>query len=125
MTGDEIGKPNVGLARLPVDEVVLDPDEIAVDRQAVAPELIDQRRHAVCAHIGPAIRSDDASGKQVDGIVESISATVAESPFANNGSRQFRQVMISVTLDQQQLPIGLRVSVQFSLCVSGRSSTGK
>jgi HlyD family secretion protein len=79
----------------------------------------------LCLRQPARITADAVPGKQVDGIVESISATVAESPFANNGSRQFRQVMISVTLDQQQLPIGLRVSVQFSPCVSGRSGTGK
>jgi hypothetical protein len=56
----------------------------------------------------------------MDGVVENISAAVAENPFAGNTSRQFRQVMISISGDQKQAPIGLRVSVQLSPCVSGQ-----
>jgi hypothetical protein len=59
---------------------------------------------------------------QMDGIVENISAAVVENPLANNPARQFRQVMISVSGDQQQTPIGLRVSVRFSPCPSGQGS---
>jgi hypothetical protein len=53
----------------------------------------------------------------MDGIVESIGAAVVENPFAKDSSRQFRQVMLSMSGDQQQTPIGLRVSVQFTVCL--------
>jgi hypothetical protein len=62
---------------------------------------------------------------QMDGIVENVSAVVVENPFANNASRQFRQVLVAVSGDQRQTPIGLRVSVQFSPCVSGQSGPPK
>jgi len=79
----------------------------------------------VCLQQPARITADGVSGKQMDGVVENISAAVVENPFVNNASRQFRQVMISVSGDQQQTPIGLRVSVQFSPCASGQSGTGK
>jgi hypothetical protein len=62
---------------------------------------------------------------QMEATVESIGAAVVENPFAKDSSRQFRQVMLSVSGDQQQTPIGLRVSVQFLPCVSGQSGPGK
>jgi multidrug resistance efflux pump len=79
----------------------------------------------VCLRQPAQIMTDAVPGMQMDGIVENVSATVVENPFANNASRQFRQVLISVSEDQQQTPIGLRVSVQFSPCVSDRSGTGR
>jgi hypothetical protein len=48
-----------------------------------------------------------------------IGAAIVENPFANNAQRQFRQVMVSVSGDQRQTPIRLRVAVGFSPCVAG------
>ena len=58
---------------------------------------------------------------KVEGTVESVGVAVGES--SNNPSRQFRQVMLSIHEDQPQMPIGLRVSVQFSPCRSGQGGT--
>jgi hypothetical protein len=44
---------------------------------------------------------------------------IVENPFANNAQRQFRQVMVSVSGDQRQTPIRLRVAVGFSPCAAG------
>ena len=71
------------------------------------------------------ITADAVPGMTMDGVVENINAVVVENPLANNVSRQVRQVMISVSGGQQQTPIGLRVSVRFSPCVSGQSGPGK
>jgi multidrug resistance efflux pump len=79
----------------------------------------------VCLHRPARITADSVPGMQMDGVVENIGATIVDNPFANNASRQFRQVMISMTGDQQQVPIGLRVSVQFSPCASGQRGTAK
>jgi multidrug resistance efflux pump len=79
----------------------------------------------VCLRQPARITADAVPGMTMDGVVENISATVVENPFANNASWQSRQVMISVSGDQQQTPIGLRVSVQFSPCVTGRGRTAK
>jgi hypothetical protein len=38
---------------------------------------------------------------------------------------QFQEVMLSVSGDQQQTPIGLRVTVQFSPCVAGQTGPAK
>jgi multidrug resistance efflux pump len=71
----------------------------------------------VCLRQPARITADAVPGMQMDGVVENISAAVVENPLAHDASRQFRQVMLSVSGDQQQTPIGLRVSVQFSPCV--------
>ncbi len=60
----------------------------------------------------------------MEGTVKNIGVAVVENPFAKDSSRQFRQVMLSVSGDQQQTPIGLRVSVQFLPCVAGQSGPG-
>jgi multidrug resistance efflux pump len=73
----------------------------------------------ICPRQPARITSDAVPGMQMDGIVESISVTVVEDPFTTNAQRQFRQVMISVPGDHGQTPIGLRVAVGFSPCVSG------
>jgi multidrug resistance efflux pump len=78
----------------------------------------------VCLRQPARITTDAVPGMRMDGIVENISATVVENPFANSASRQFRQVLVSVSGDRQP-PIGLWASVQFSPCVSGQSGTGK
>jgi multidrug resistance efflux pump len=79
----------------------------------------------VCLRQPARVTTDTVPGMQMDGIVENVSAAVVENPFANNASRQFRQVLVSVSGDQQQTPIGLRVSVQFPPCVSGQSGPPK
>jgi HlyD family secretion protein len=79
----------------------------------------------VCLHQLARITADSVPGLQMDGVVETIGATVVDNPFANNASRQFRQIMIAVSGDHQQTPIGLRVSVQFSPCTAGQSGTAK
>jgi HlyD family secretion protein len=58
---------------------------------------------------------------KAEGSVESVGVAVGESP--NNPTRQFRQVMLSIPEDQPQMPIGLRVSVQFSPCPAGQRGT--
>jgi hypothetical protein len=73
----------------------------------------------ICPRQPARITSDAAPGMQMVGIVESISVAVVEDPFATNAQRQFRQVMISVSGDHGQTPIGLRVAVGFSPCASG------
>jgi multidrug resistance efflux pump len=55
-----------------------------------------------------------------EGVVESIGVAVGDNPLAANASRQFRQVMLSLPDAPQQLPIGLKVAVQFSPCPSGQ-----
>jgi multidrug resistance efflux pump len=75
----------------------------------------------VCLHQSARITADSVPGFQMDGVVETIGATVVD----NRSARQFRQVMISVSGDHQQTPIGLRVSVQFSPCLPGQRGTAK
>jgi multidrug resistance efflux pump len=79
----------------------------------------------VCLHQSARITADSVPGFQMDGVVETIGATVVDNRSANNASRQFRQVMISVSGDHQQTPIGLRVSVQFSPCLPAQRGTAK
>ena len=71
------------------------------------------------------ISAESVPGTQVDGMVENIGTAVGENPFAGNASRQFRQVMLSVPDNQPQMPIGLRVSVQFLPCPPGQKGTAK
>ena len=66
------------------------------------------------------ITADGVAGLQGDGVVENVGIAVGENPFANNASRQFRQLMLSVPANQPQMPIGLRVSVQFAPCPAGQ-----
>jgi multidrug efflux pump subunit AcrA (membrane-fusion protein) len=79
----------------------------------------------ICVHQRAHVTADAVPGIQMDGIVENIGVTVVQDPFARDSSRQFREVMLSVSGDQQQTPIGLRVSVQFSPCVAGRGGSSK
>jgi multidrug efflux pump subunit AcrA (membrane-fusion protein) len=78
-----------------------------------------------CLHQRARVTADAVPGIQMDGTVGNIGAPVVETPFARDSSRQFREVMLSISGDQQQTPIGLRVSVQFSPCVAGQSGTAK
>jgi multidrug resistance efflux pump len=99
--------------------------------------MVDDSKRLVRAFIGereisevcpaePAhISADGVPEIQFDGTVESVAATVGESPYASSPPQQFRQVMLSVPEKQQQLPIGLRVSVQFKACTVGPKPTAK
>jgi multidrug resistance efflux pump len=71
------------------------------------------------------IAAEGIAGGKTDGIVENLGVVVVESPFAPSALRQFRQVILSIPNRQQELPIGLRVSVQFSPCVSGQGNPGR
>jgi hypothetical protein len=79
----------------------------------------------MCVHQRAHVTADAVPGIQMDGIVENIGVTVVQDPFARDSSRQFREVILSVSGDQQQTPIGLRVSVQFSPCVAGQGASSK
>jgi HlyD family secretion protein len=99
---------------------------MADDRTRRVRSFVDEGEISkVCLRQPTRITADAVPGIQMDGAVENISASVVENPLAHDASRQFRQVMITVPGDQQQVPIGLRVSVQFSPCVAGQSGTGK
>jgi multidrug resistance efflux pump len=88
--------------------------------------FVDEREISkLCLRQRARITADGIPGMQTDGVVENVGIAVGENPFANNASRQFRQVMLSVPDDQQRMPIGLRVSVQFSPCPPGQKGTGK
>jgi multidrug resistance efflux pump len=83
-----------------------------VDEREISKLCLRQRAH---------ITADGIPGLQTDGAVENIGLAVGENPLANNAARQFRQVMLSVPDNQQQMPIGLRVAVQFSPCPQGQT----
>jgi len=88
--------------------------------------FVDEREISkLCLRQRARIAADGVPGMQMDGIVETVGVAVGENPFANNASRQFRPVMLSVPDNQQQMPIGLRVSVQFSPCPAAPKGTGK
>ncbi len=79
----------------------------------------------VCPGERAHIFADGVPEMQFDGFVESVAATVGESPYAGNAPQQFRQVMLSVPQMQQPIPIGLKVSVQFSTCPAERKPAVK
>jgi multidrug resistance efflux pump len=82
---------------------------------------VDERDTSkLCLHQRARIAADGLPGIQSDAMVESIGLTVGENPLANNSSRQFRQVMLSVPDNQQQIAIGLRVLAQFLPCPAGQ-----
>jgi HlyD family secretion protein len=88
--------------------------------------FVDEREISkLCVRQRARITADGIPGVQLDGVVENVGVAVGENPFANNAARQFRQVMLSVPDNQQQLPIGLRVAVQFSPCPQGQRGTAK
>jgi multidrug resistance efflux pump len=68
------------------------------------------------------VTADGVPGMQSEGVVESIGVAVGDNPLAANASRQFRQVMLSAPDAPQQLPIGLKVAVQFSPCPPGQGA---
>ncbi len=88
--------------------------------------FVDEREISkLCARQRTRITADGIPAMQVDGLVENIGVAVGENPFANNVSRQFRQVLLSVPDNQPLMPIGLRVSVQFSPCPATQKGAGK
>jgi multidrug resistance efflux pump len=82
--------------------------------------FVDEREIAkVCPGERARISADGIPGMQFDGAVQSVGAVVVDNPLVNNGSRQFRQVMLAVA-ENQQPAIGLRVTVQFAACAAGQ-----
>jgi HlyD family secretion protein len=71
------------------------------------------------------VTADGVPGTASEGVVESIGVAVGDNPMAGNASRQFRQVMLSLPDAPAQLPIGLKVGVQFSPCPSGQGGAGR
>ena len=99
--------------------------------------MVDDSKRRVRAYVGEREVSDVCPGErahvaadgvpetQFEGIVENVSPTIGESPYAGNAAQQFRQVMLSLPEKQQQLPIGLKVSVQFSTCPAEQKPAAK
>jgi multidrug resistance efflux pump len=80
----------------------------------------------ICPGEHSRVSADSVPEMQFEGIVENVATSVGESPYVSNAPQQFRQVIISVPEKQQQIPIGLRVSVQFSGCpAAGQKPTTK
>ena len=76
----------------------------------------------LCAGQRARVTPDGVPGVVSEGVVESIGVAVGDNPLAANASRQFRQVMLSMPDAPQQLPIGLKVAVQFSPCPPGQGA---
>jgi multidrug resistance efflux pump len=74
----------------------------------------------ICPHQRARITAEGMPGIQMEGSVDSVGGAIADG-----ASRQFRHVMLSVPENQQHLPIGLRVSVQFLPCGSAPGGAGK
>jgi multidrug resistance efflux pump len=126
----------------PIDGVILG---INVSRgQLVSPTvpvtlltLVDDGRRRVRAYVDERevsklcpgerarLTADGVSGIPVEATLEAIGMTVGENPLANNPSRQFRPVTLSVADNQQQIPIGLRVLAQFLPCPPAPRGGGK
>jgi multidrug resistance efflux pump len=87
---------------------------------------VDERETAkLCPGQRARFTADGVSGIGGDASLENIGITVGENPLASNPSRQFRQVILSVPDNQQQIPIGLRVLTQFLPCPSPQRGGGK
>jgi hypothetical protein len=94
--------------------------------------MVDDSKRLVRAFVGEREVSEVCPGErshisvdgfpemQFDGVVESVATVVGENPYTSNASQQFRQVMLSVPEKQAQIPIGLKVSVQFTTCPAER-----
>ena len=94
------------------------------DSKRLVRAFVDEREISeVCPGERTHISADGVPEIQFDGIVESVATTVGESPYVSNAPQQFRQVMLSVPEKQQQIPIGLRVTVQFSACPAALKPT--
>lgn len=91
---------------------------------------VDEREIAkVCPRERARVAAEGVPGLQFDGIVESIGAAVVENPLAVPAAsaaapRQFRQVMLSAADNASAVPLGLRVSVQFTSCPAPASQRG-
>jgi multidrug resistance efflux pump len=78
---------------------------------------VDEREVSkLCPGERARLTADGLPGTPLDATLENVGITVGDNPFSNNPSRQFRQVMLSVPDNQQQIPIGLRVLAQFLPC---------
>jgi HlyD family secretion protein len=78
---------------------------------------VDEREISkLCPRGRARISADGVPSIQFDATIENVGVTVGENPLANNASRQFRQVILSVPDNQQQITIGLRVQTQFLPC---------
>jgi HlyD family secretion protein len=92
--------------------------------------FVDEREASkLCVRQHARVTADGIPSLQADGVVDSIGAAVGESPFAANGARQFREVMLSLPDklpdNAPQMPLGLRVGVQFTPCPAPQKATGK
>lgn len=96
----------------PVTLITMVDDSRRLVRAFVAEREISE----ICAGERSRVSADSVPEMQFDGIVENVATSVGESPYVGNAPQQFRQVIISVPEKQRQIPIGLRVSVQFSGC---------
>jgi multidrug resistance efflux pump len=81
--------------------------------------FVDERDISkICPHQRASVLADGVPGMQFDALVEMISVVVGENPLATNAGRQFHQVVLSVD-SQKEIPMGLRVTVQFLPCSPG------
>jgi hypothetical protein len=84
--------------------------------------FIDERDIAkVCLRQRGRITADGIPSIQTEGTVDNIGIDIVENAIANNPSRQFRQLVLTLPESAQDLPIGLRVSVQFAPCPPGQN----
>ena len=79
--------------------------------------FVDDREAAkLCLRQRARIAADGLSGVQTEGMIDTIGFDVVDNPIASNPSRQFRQVILALPDNARDVPIGLRVSVQFLPC---------
>ena len=96
------------------------------DSQRRVRTYVDERDVSkLCSSQHARISADGIPGLQVDGTVGTIGVVDGDSPFVNNGSGQFRQVMLAAADNQLRMPIGLRVMVQFLPCPAAQKSIAK
>jgi multidrug resistance efflux pump len=85
----------------------------------------EQNISKLCLRQSLRVVGDSVPGMQFDAVVRSIGLALSDNPFANNPSRQYRQVMLAVSNNGEQPPIGLRVSVQLSPCPAAQKPAGR
>jgi multidrug resistance efflux pump len=85
----------------------------------------EQNISKLCLSQSLRVVGDSVPGMQFDAVVRSIGLALSDNPFANNPSRQYRQVMLAVSNNGEQPPIGLRVSVQLSPCPAAQKPAGR
>jgi HlyD family secretion protein len=79
--------------------------------------FVDDREAArLCLRQRARIVADGLSGVQTEGMIDTIGFDIVDNPIAGNPSRQFRQVILALPDNARDVPIGLRVSVQFLPC---------